>query len=195
MLVEYQFHQLFQVSSNPRFFLLVILGSSTFGLFSLDLSIGRFFGKDVAESLCIKYLPTVQVLLLTKTAVVSNSEIDHWTWDNVDFSLLMILGTDLQAQIESQTAEHREQELFHNFKHQMMRKLRDIIFRGALDKDDREMATKNSQKVRPHSVCIPYAGIYVYFTCLGTDRCRHQWNRRESRSISYMEGRAIELKL
>ena len=59
----------------------------------------------------------------------------------------MILGTDLQAQIESQTAEHREQELFHNFKHQMMRKLRDIIFRGTLDKDDREMATKNSQKV------------------------------------------------
>lgn len=58
----------------------------------------------------------------------------------------VISGTDLQAQIESQTAEHREQELFHNFKHQMMRKLRDVIFRGTLDKDDREMATKIFQK-------------------------------------------------
>ena len=41
---------------KPTFFSLVILGSSTFGLFSLDLSIGRFFGKDVAVALCIKKL-------------------------------------------------------------------------------------------------------------------------------------------
>ena len=82
------------------------------------------------------------------------SEIGRWPWGlqnypvNVSGYDVRFLGTDLQAQIESQTAEHREQELFHNFKHQMMRKLKDIIFRGALDKDDREMATKNSQKVK-----------------------------------------------
>ena len=65
-------HNVYIIGQTPRFSL-VILGSSGFGLFSLELSIDRFFGKDVAIALCIKKLAHSPSIIPYQNSTVSNS--------------------------------------------------------------------------------------------------------------------------
>ena len=83
--MEYQFRQLFQVSrlrvlyDSPSFLSPVILGSSvSFGLFSFELSIGRFSKRMwLLHFVHTNNSTAVEVFLVTKVVVVSYSEIGH----------------------------------------------------------------------------------------------------------------------